>query len=82
MIFTIAVIKNTIPITARIPKAMANPIQSGESTQSQDQVMTLQSLRTMNAIVKSPQKPIPPADADAEADAELLIILRFNVFII
>ena len=31
----------------------------------------------MNAIVKSPQKPIPPADADAEADAELLIVLMF-----
>ena len=68
MILTRNVIKNTIPITARIPKPAANPIQSGESTQSQSQVMTLQSLRTMNAIVKSPQKPIPPADADAEAD--------------
>ena len=66
----------------RIAITNAALIQSGERTQSQDQVMTLQSLRTMNAIVKSPQKPIPPADADAETDAELLIVLRFKIFII
>ena len=74
MILTRNVIKNTIPIIARIARPTANPIQSGERTQIQSQVMTLQSLRTMNAIVKSPQKPIPPADADAD---ELLIILMF-----
>lgn len=34
-------------------------IHSGERTQSQDQVMTPQSFKTMKAIVSSPENPIP-----------------------
>jgi hypothetical protein len=37
----------------------ASEIHSGERTQSQDQVMTPQSFKTMKAIVSSPVNPIP-----------------------
>ena len=59
----------------KITIAKAAPIQMGERTQSQDQVMIPQSLRTMKTIVRRPAKPMPPDDADA--DAELLMILMF-----
>ena len=49
----------------RIVITKAAPIQSGERTQSQDQSMIPQSLSTMNAIVRSPAKPMPPDDTDA-----------------
>ena len=32
----------------------------GESTQNQDQVITLHSLRTIKTIVRTPKNPIPP----------------------
>ena len=35
-------------------------IQIGENTQSQDQEITLHNFNTINTIVRSPQKPIPP----------------------
>lgn len=64
-----------IPMMIRIAIAKAAPIQRGERTQSQDQVIIPQSLRTMKTIVKRPVKPMPPDDAVAVA--ELLIVLMF-----
>ena len=32
----------------------------GESTQNQDQVITLHNLRTIKVIVSNPKNPIPP----------------------
>ena len=60
----------------QIATTKAALIQIGERTQTKDQSITLQALRTMNAIVRPPTKPIPP-DADADAVAELLMILMF-----
>lgn len=38
----------------------ANPIHIGESTQIQDQFITLHNFNTMNIIVNSPENPISP----------------------
>ena len=57
-----------IPMMIKIATTKAAPIQMGERTQSQDQVMIPQSLRTMKTIVKRPAKPMPPDDAVADAD--------------
>ena len=49
-----------IPKIKRIIKQIAQTIQRGERTHNQLQVILPRSLRTMNTIVSSPQKPIPP----------------------
>ena len=46
--------------TRKITKTRAMLIHRGESTQIHFQVITPHNLRTMNAMVKRPPKPIPP----------------------
>lgn len=55
-----------IAAAAATPKQTASGSHSGAKTQSQDQVITLVSLRTMNTIVSRPQKLMPPDDCDCD----------------
>lgn len=48
-----------------------NPIQIGDKTHTQLQLITLVSFRTMNATVKSPVNPIPP-DADVDDFSDIV----------
>jgi hypothetical protein len=72
-LFTVAMA--TIATTIRIATTRAALIQIGDKTHSQDQLITLQSLRTIKATVNKPVKPIPELDAD-----ELLFLL--NVYLL
>ena len=45
-------------------RTIAAGIQMGAKTHHQLQSITFVSLRTMNTIVKSPVKPMPPVEAD------------------
>ena len=49
----------------------AKLIQSGDKTQSHDQLITWQSLSTMKAIVSSPPKPMPLDELELEDELEL-----------
>jgi hypothetical protein len=59
----------TMPTQINIKIITAGIIQSGASTHHQFQSMKWVSFKTMNAIVKSPAKPMPP---DAESDFLLI----------
>jgi len=43
-------------------RSIPNPIHIGLNTQSHDHLINPVSFRTINAIVKSPVKPIPPEE--------------------
>lgn len=60
---------------------IATLIHKGDKTHTQLQLMMLQSLSIMKAIVRSPLNPMPLADALAD-DLLLLIFFLFFKFII
>ena len=43
-------------------KTIVTVIQIGDNTHNQDQLITLQSFKTINISVSKPQKPIPPLE--------------------
>jgi hypothetical protein len=62
-----------IPNRKRNVITIANGIQSGERTHSQDQPTYPVSLSQMNRIVNIPQKPMPPEEEDDLEDAMVVI---------